>query len=132
MNINARNSIILCTMVLTLSACSPMNSLTIGKNNMMGIELAVDCKRDEAVQSLEKAMSSDIAGYRRMSYVITAAIYSELGKVEKYEEITQKFKNDPVMSDKDKDDKAYLTDVECFEDYLKKERLEKIGNNTCT
>lgn len=119
----------LASVVLAAVGCSPMSNLTIGKHNMIGIELAIDCKIDEALVSIEKEMSADEEGYRRISYVLTAAIYDELGKKELWDANETRFKNDPKVNNKKPD--SFLQDMNDFKKYLNKKRLDKYGDSSC-
>jgi hypothetical protein len=116
-------------MAFAVTGCSPLNSLTVGKNNVNGLKSAIDCKPDEALQSLKGATSSDIGEYRRIGYQLTAAVFKEQGQSQKFDETVQGFKNDPIL--KDKDEKTFLYEVGCFEEYFKEQRLKKTDRKTC-
>jgi hypothetical protein len=112
-----------------LSACSPLNRVTIGKNNVEGIKLAVDCNMDGALQSFKKGFDSETSDYRRISYQLAAAVHKELGHTEQVNETLTIFKNDKSL--KDKDETTFMHEVECFQEYFTKERFEKTNKKTC-
>ncbi len=123
-------SIAALAIVLSTAACTPVNKATVGKANMAGIDLAVACNMDGALQSVQAGLSSDVDGYRRISYELKAAIHKELGQTKQVEETVQLFKNDKNLSDKD--EAKFLTEVDCFQEYLDKERLKKTNRKTCS
>lgn len=112
-----------------LGGCS-MNSFTVGSDNMDGLALAVACKTDEAIESLAVAQKSDVAGYRRISYALTMAIQEEAGRDVAKQSTYQQFSADAVIEDKD--EKQFLYEVSCFNDYLKELRLDEHGTEQCS
>lgn len=114
--------------MLLLSGCS-MNSFTVGSDNMEGLELAVNCKAEQAISRLKNAQQSDVAGYRRISYALSMAVQEEAGLEVQKQQTLQRFTADSVIEDKDK--KQFLYEVSCFRDYLKELRLDAYGTEQC-
>lgn len=115
--------------VVVLSACN-MNSFTVGSDNMQGLELAVDCKTDAAISSLAQAQTSEVAGYRRISYALSMAVQEEAGLEVQKQATYAKFAADSVIEDKS--EKQFLYEVSCFRDYLKALRLDVYGTEQCS
>lgn len=126
---NQLKASVLAVSVMALTACN-MNSFTVGSDNMQGLELAVDCKTDAAISSLAVAQSSEVAGYRRISYALSMAIQEEAGRDADKQATYAKFSVDSLIEDKE--EKQFLYEVSCFRDYLKELRLDAHGTEQCS
>lgn len=125
-----KKSIVAFLIALATTACTPLNKATIGKDNKEGLDLAIACNMDGALQSVQKGMNSDVDGYRRIGYQLKAAIHKELGQTKQVEETVQLFKNDKNLAGQDVE--KFIYEVDCFQEYFAEQRIKKNISKTCS
>ena len=132
MNYNLVTKTLLCTLVFLQWGC--VNRVTMGTTNIKAIDLAIACKHDEALTEVVKLETSDIEGYRRMSYVIKAAIYLDHNQVAQSDDVAAKFysMNAAAGEELDEEEKAqFKKDAECFKHYFEEERADSDAPAQC-